>query len=62
MSELAEWEALIEEALRINEPDEAKERRLAQLQRDIIRSPALTPVEVSELMSRIQAGAADGHR
>jgi hypothetical protein len=60
MSEHAEWEALIEEALRIREPDDHKDRRFAQLQRDIIRSPNLSPVEVSELMARIQARALDG--
>ena len=56
MSELEEWEALVEDALRIREPDQDKERRLAQLQRDITRSHHLSPIEVSELMGRIQAG------
>ena len=60
MSELEEWEALVEDALRIHEPDPDKERRLAQLQRDITRSHHLTPIEVSELMGRIQTGAASG--
>jgi hypothetical protein len=54
MSEHAEWEALVEEALRIHEPDEDKERRLGQLARDIIRSDALTAVESSELIARLQ--------
>lgn len=62
MSELAEWEALVEDALRIHETDEAKERRYAQLRRDIIRSTTLTPIEVSELMARIQAATLDGRR
>jgi hypothetical protein len=54
MSEHAEWEALVEEALRIREPDEDKERRLGQLARDIIRSDTLTAVESSELIARLQ--------
>jgi hypothetical protein len=60
MSEHQEWTALVEEALHIREDDEAKERRFAQLRRDIIRSPNLSPIEVSELMARIQAGGPDG--
>jgi hypothetical protein len=54
MSEHAEWEALVEEALRIRESDEDKERRLGQLARDIIRSDTLTAVESSELIARLQ--------
>lgn len=60
MSEQGEWEALVEDALRIRESAEAKERRYAQLRRDIIRSNTLTPIEVSELMALIQTGTLDG--
>lgn len=59
--ELEEWKALIEEALRIREPSADKERRLAQLRRDIVRAE-LTGEQVGELMARIQQGLEDGSR
>lgn len=56
MTELAEWDAFVSEALEIRETAEEKHRRLRQLQRDILAAE-LTQEEATTLLRRLYAAA-----
>jgi hypothetical protein len=53
MSELDEWAAFVTEAIEIHEPAVDKLRRLAQVQRDLIRANELTAEETDGLLARV---------
>lgn len=54
MTEMSEWDALVSEALTIRETAEEKNRRLLQLQRDILTAE-LTEDERTGLLRRVYA-------
>jgi hypothetical protein len=55
MTELAEWDAFVSEALEIRETPEEKRRRLRQLQRDILSASELSIEQSTALLSRLPA-------
>lgn len=55
MTDLAEWDAFVSEALKIRESAKDKHRRLRQLQRDILGAEELSAEESTELLRRLYA-------
>jgi hypothetical protein len=54
MTDVAEWDALISEALEIEETAEDRERRLRHLERDILTA-GLPPKDTADLVARLYA-------
>lgn len=55
-TELAEWDAFVSEAIEICESAEDKQRRLRQLERDILLAD-LTQAESEKLLARVYGAA-----
>ena len=62
MTDLAEWDAFVSEALEIRETAEDKRRRLRQLQRDILSAEELSTEESTALLRRLYSALPEQER